>query len=168
MYRKSGSRTLADAFHSGPEGGARLLTMGTYEGRASERKDVMGKQTILVVEDEVMIRMLMSDVLRDEGYLVIEAANGDEGKDLLLSGHGIDLIVTDVRMPGQTDGVQLAALAKSLEPSRPVVVVSGHLPPAAANSADEFIPKPYLPSTFLQVIVKLIGPPCQPPHDRTG
>jgi len=143
--------------------------MGTHEGRVSERKDVMGKQTILVVEDEVMIRMLMSDVLRDEGYLVIEAANGDEGKDLLMSGHDIDLIVTDVRMPGQIDGVELAAIAKRLEPERPVVVVSGHLPPAAANSADEFIAKPYLPSTFLQVILKLIGPPChQPPHDRTG
>jgi len=143
--------------------------MGTQQVRASERKGEMGKQTILVVEDEVMIRMLMSDVLRDEGYLVIEAANGDEGKDLLLSGHAIDLIVTDVRMPGQIDGVELAALAKRLLPSRPVVVVSGHLPPTAANSADEFIPKPYLPSTFLQVIIKLIGKPChQPPHNRTG
>ena len=129
----------------------------------------MGKQTILVVEDEVMIRSLMADVLRDEGYLVIEAANGDEGKDLLLSGQNVDLVVTDVRMPGDTDGVELTALSKRMNPNRPVLVVSGHLSPAAANSADEFIPKPYLPSTFLKVIVKLIGPPWQhPTQNCTG
>ncbi len=129
----------------------------------------MSKQTILIVEDEVMIRMLMADVLRDEGYFVIEAANGDEGKDLLLSGQTVDLIVTDVRMPGQIDGVALTQLAKRMAPARPVVVVSGHLPPAAANSADEFLAKPYVPSAFLQVVAKLIGPPCQsPPRNLTG
>lgn len=129
----------------------------------------MGKQTILVVEDEVMIRMLMADVLRDEGYQVIEAANGDEGKDLLLSGQDVDLVVTDVRMPGTIDGIELTAFAKQMLPNRPVVVVSGHLPPAAANSADEFIAKPYLPSTFLKIIVKLIGPACpHPTQTRTG
>ena len=143
--------------------------MGTANGRSGAQNGMIGNQTILVVEDEVMIRMLMADVLRDEGYVVIEAASGDEGRDLLLSMHDIDLIVTDVRMPGQIDGVALTALAKQMSPHRPVVVVSGHLPPAAADSADEFIAKPYLPSTFLQVIAKLIGPPWQnPPRNCLG
>ena len=79
----------------------------------------------------------------------------------MAAGQDFDLIVTDVRMPGKTDGVELTVLSKSMSPNRPVVVVSGHLPPAAANSADEFMAKPYLPSTFLKVIVKLIGPPSQ-------
>jgi CheY-like chemotaxis protein len=116
-----------------------------------------------VVEDEVVIRMLMADVLRDEGYQVIEAANGDEGKDILLSGQDVDLIITDVRMPGKIDGIELTTISKQMYPKRPVIVVSGHLPPTAANSADEFLQKPYVPSSFLKVVVKLIGPPCQNP-----
>lgn len=123
----------------------------------SERRAMTGPQTILLVEDEALTRLLMTDVLRDEGYHVIEASCGDEGRDLLLSGEAIDLVVTDVNMPGETDGIALTALAKQMAPERPVVVVSSHLPAAAAGRADEFIPKPYQPSTFLEVIVNLIG-----------
>lgn len=130
---------------------------------------MMGGQVILVVEDEVMIRMLMADVLRDEGYQVIEAANGDEGMDVLMSGQHVHLIITDVRMPGKIDGIELTARAKELVPQRPVIVVSGHLPPTAAHNADEFLQKPYVPSTYLKVVDKLIGPPCQkPPRNCTG
>jgi len=125
------------------------------------RKMVM--KTILVVEDEAMIRMLIAEVLRDEGYRVIEAANGDEGKDVLLTGESVDLIVTDVRMPGAIDGMELTELAKRMVPDRPVVVVSGHLPSAAANKADEFIAKPYLASTFLNVVSRLLGAPTPQP-----
>lgn len=118
-----------------------------------------GPRTILLVEDEVLTRLLMTDVLRDEGYHVIEASCGDEGRDLLLAGEAVDLIVTDVNLPGDTDGIALAALAKDMAPARPVVVVSSHLPADAAARADEFIPKPYLPAAFLEVVMSLIGPP---------
>lgn len=117
-----------------------------------------GTRTILLVEDEVLTRLLMTDVLRDEGYTVIEASCGDEGRALLLSGETVDLVVTDVDMPGDTDGIALAALAKDLAPARPVVIVSSHLPASAAERADEFIPKPYQPATILDVVANLIGP----------
>lgn len=123
----------------------------------------MGTQVILVVEDEVIIRMLMADMLRDEGYEVIEAASGDEGMAVLSSDHRLDLIITDVRMPGQVDGMQLALSAKDQEPGRPVIVSSGHLPPEAAHRADEFLKKPYTASALLSMVSKLIGPPCQTP-----
>ncbi|WP_068083618.1 response regulator [Novosphingobium rosa] len=116
---------------------------------------------ILVVEDEVMIRMLVADTLRDEGYEVVEAANGDEATAVLLSGHQIDLVLTDVRMPGQVDGIQLAMHAKELDPSRPVIVTSGHLPPEAARRMDDFLRKPFSLSTMLGMVTKLIGPSCQ-------
>ncbi len=129
----------------------------------------MGGQVILVVEDEVMIRMLMADVLRDEGYQVIEAASGDEGWAILASGQDVHLLITDVRMPGKIDGIELAARSKGLHPQRPVIVVSGHLPPTASHQADEFLQKPYVPTTYLKVVDKLIGPPCQkPPRNCTG
>jgi CheY-like chemotaxis protein len=114
--------------------------------------------TILLVEDEVLTRLLMTDVLRDEGYRVLEATCGDEGRGLLLSGERVDLVVTDVNMPGATDGIALTALAKEMAPERPVVVVSSHLPAEAAQQADEFVRKPYLPDTFLKVVLNLIGP----------
>lgn len=129
----------------------------------------MDCQVILVVEDEVLIRMLMADVLRDEGYRVIEAATGDEAMAILNSGQTVDLVVTDVRMPGEIDGVELAARSKAIAPLRPVVIVSGHLPPAAAVSADAFLPKPYVPSVFMKVVVDQVGAPCQGrPRDLAG
>jgi CheY-like chemotaxis protein len=121
----------------------------------------MGRQVILVVEDEVMIRMVTADTLRDAGYHVIEAVSGDEGREILLSGQPVDCIVTDVRMPGTLDGLGLTALSKQLVPGRPVLVVSAERPPSA--HAHDFFEKPYLPSMLVKEIEKRIGPPCQTP-----
>jgi CheY-like chemotaxis protein len=89
----------------------------------------VGNQTILVVEDELLIRFVLTDVLREAGYQVVEACDGEEGLAVLLSGQTIDLIVTDIRMPGTIDGMELARRSKALDPSRCVIVCSGHLPP---------------------------------------
>ncbi|MFM9934563.1 MAG: response regulator [Novosphingobium sp.] len=126
----------------------------------------MSGQVILVVEDDVMIRMLMVDILSDEGYAVVEAASGDEGLDILSSGRHLDLVITDVRMPGKIDGVTLTGEAKRAYPTLPVIVVSGHLHPEAASRADAFLCKPYAPSTFLEIVTRLIGQPGakRPPH----
>jgi len=129
----------------------------------------MDSQVILVVEDEVLIRMLMAEVLRDKGYQVIEAVCGDEGMAILLSGQRVDLVITDVRMPGQIDGVALATHSKKADPLRPVVVMSTHLPATDAVIADEFIAKPYVPSMLLRAIDKLIGQPWQtPPRNQSA
>ena len=74
----------------------------------------MGVQTILVVEDEFLIRFMLPDSLREIGYQVLEAVDGDEGFDILLSGQAVELIVTDVRMPGTIDGMELTRRSKSL------------------------------------------------------
>jgi CheY-like chemotaxis protein len=129
----------------------------------------MGSQIILVVEDEVLIRMLMAEILRDKGYQVVEAACGDEGIAILLSGQVVDLIITDVRMPGQIDGVALATYSKTANPVRPVVITSTHLPATDAAIADEFISKPYVPSMLLRAIDKLIGQPWHtPPRNQSA
>ncbi|MDO9443519.1 MAG: response regulator [Beijerinckiaceae bacterium] len=82
----------------------------------------MGAQTILVVEDEFLIRFMLADSLREIGYQVLEAADGDEGFEIIMSGQVIDLIVTDVRMPGAIGGMELTRRSKSLAPARPVIV----------------------------------------------
>jgi CheY-like chemotaxis protein len=62
---------------------------------------------ILVVEDEMLVQIMVSDPLRDAGFNVIEAFNADEAIRILHSGVKIDLMLSDVRMPGSMDGLGL-------------------------------------------------------------
>lgn len=103
-----------------------------------------GAPCVLVVEDEFLIRMVVSDHLRDSGFIVVEAFNGDEAIDILKSGAPIDLIFTDVRMPGEIDGLGLLAYAILHRPQLPVVVTSGHLEASLAydGGATRFLAKP--------------------------
>ena len=99
---------------------------------------------ILVVEDELLIRLMLSDGLRDQGYHVIEACNADEAL-LILETAIPDLIISDVRMPGSVDGMGLLALVRATFPKLPVIITSGHLQStfAMADGATQFIRKPY-------------------------
>jgi|HubBroStandDraft_2_1064218.scaffolds.fasta_scaffold388985_2 CheY-like chemotaxis protein len=99
---------------------------------------------VLIVEDEVLIRMLLSDVLRQAGYQVVEAANADEALAVLTSSPDPDILVTDVRMPGKVDGFALAAFVRRTKPDLKVIITSGHAgPDGAIGLADTFLTKPY-------------------------
>lgn len=121
----------------------------------------MGAKTILLVEDEFIIRFALADSLRDFGYRVLEAGDGLEAFDILNSGQCIDLMVTDVHMPGGVDGIELAKRSKMLVPGRPVIVCSAHLTISECYPADEFHPKPYVLAALAALIEKLIGDPWQ-------
>lgn len=121
----------------------------------------MIEPTILVVEDEFIIRFAVSDALRDAGFRILEAGSGDEGLTILLSGQVIDLLVTDVRMPGEIDGMELTRRSKLLNDARPVIVCSGHLQAEESNPADGFLAKPYSFDALIEIINRLIGNPCQ-------
>ena len=121
----------------------------------------MGAQTILVIEDEFLIRFMLADSLREIGYQVLEAADGDEGFEILLSGQVIDLIITDVRMPGAIDGMELTRRSKSMAPARPVIVCSADLFKSQSHPADEFLPKPNTIEALAGLIARLIGDPWQ-------
>ena len=121
----------------------------------------MGAQTILVVEDEFLIRFMLADSLREIGFQALEAADGEEGFEILMSGQVIDLIVTDVRMPGAIDGMELTRRSKSMAPARPVIVCSADLLKSESYPADEFLAKPYTIETLAGLIARLIGDPWQ-------
>lgn len=121
----------------------------------------MDVQTILVVEDEFLIRFMLADSLREIGYRVLEAADGEEGLDFLTTGQTVDLMVTDVRMPGSIDGMELTRRSKSLAPHRPVIVCSAHLFEPESDPADAFLPKPYTVAALADAIARLIGDPWQ-------
>ena len=99
--------------------------------------------TVLVVEDDILVRMLMTDSLREADYKVIEASNGDQAIAILRSGTKVHVVLSDVRMPGSLDGVDLAKLVKAELPQVKFVLVSGHLRPLEAVEHDGFFAKPY-------------------------
>lgn len=103
--------------------------------------------TVLLVEDEPIIRMGIADYIRSQGYAVVEAGTGDRAIQIIQSGELIDLIVTDVQMPGKHDGIALALWARKSFPRIKLIIVSG------ATSGSELLdplghegrimPKPY-------------------------
>lgn len=104
--------------------------------------------TILIVEDEALIRVVMSDTLQDRGFKVLEAANANEAIEIIEHAQvEIDLVFTDVRMPGAMDGFGLVRWMQTSRPHVPVIVASGDVGKAnGANLLDigaMFIPKPY-------------------------
>jgi DNA-binding NtrC family response regulator len=116
--------------------------------------------TVLVVEDEVLIRLDLADRLRAEGYTVVEASNGDEALVVMNTVSTVALIISDVRMPGKTDGVGLAALVKQRSPQTKVVLISGHLPASSmAAIADVALTKPVNPPLLIQHVKALLGKP---------
>lgn len=83
-------------------------------------------ETILVIDDEPTVRMLVVEVLSDLGYAVIEANDGTEGLALLRSAARIDLLVTDVGLPGVMNGRQVADAGRELRPGLKVLFITGY------------------------------------------
>jgi len=106
-------------------------------------------KTILVVEDEILIRLLVCDYLRTAGFTVAEAGNADEAMALLNSpDNDVALIFSDVRMPGSMDGVELMSHVTANQPCIKLVLTSAHLTrsdlPADIAPSVQLIPKPYM------------------------
>ena len=103
--------------------------------------------TVLVVEDETMVRMPIAEYLRDCGYNVLEAANASEAIAAMDAEESISLVFSDIRMPGSMDGLALAEWFQSHYPSVPVLLTSGYnggrTLPAASVAGNRFIEKPY-------------------------
>jgi CheY-like chemotaxis protein len=88
-------------------------------------------ETVLLVEDEESIRALMHEILADAGYRVLEAPNGPAGVQLLQGAERIDLLITDVGLPGGLNGRQVADAGRLARPDLKVLFVTGY----AANAA---------------------------------
>jgi CheY-like chemotaxis protein len=80
---------------------------------------------VLLVEDEGLIRLTLAETLEDAGYTVVEAVNGDEARSLINSVTCIDILLTDIQMPGAADGIDVAREFHQRHPDRPVVFMTG-------------------------------------------
>ena len=103
--------------------------------------------SVLVVEDEAIIRMALADHLESAGFEVKETGSADRAIDLLKEGVVVDVIVTDVQMPGWNDGIALALWVKEHHPHIKLIIISGAMDSAPQlqklGSEGIIIPKPY-------------------------
>ncbi|MDH3335762.1 MAG: PAS domain-containing protein, partial [Rhodospirillaceae bacterium] len=123
-------------------GGEKLL-----QGESTAAADLTGAGTILLVEDEDAVRMFATRALKNKGYDVLEAANGEAALDVINSNETrIDLIVTDVVMPGM-DGHTLVQFVRQEMPDVKVIFISGYtdnvIPGGFGKGDYSFLPKPF-------------------------
>ncbi len=103
------------------------------------------RPTILIVEDEILVRMAIALQLRDAGYAVLEAADADEALRLVEASDAIDLVFSDVNMPGEMDGEALGRWLRHNRPHIKLLLTSGAGWSGAAPHPDRIatIEKPY-------------------------
>jgi two-component system, response regulator PdtaR len=106
-----------------------------------------GSRVVLVVENNALIRLSVADHLRDVGYSVLEASNGDEALAVLASPLPVEVVFTDVQMPGSIDGNELAHWTRENHPETRVILTSAQPKAFSREPLDDvpFIPKPYQP-----------------------
>jgi DNA-binding NtrC family response regulator len=119
------------------------------------------RTTILIVEDEVLVRMGIAEFLRERGYRVVEAGDAAEARSVLAADSTIGVVFTDVVMPGSMDGFALAAWVREHHPGVRVLLTSGvtgagrlaaKLQPGALH-----IDKPYLYPAVADSIAQLLA-----------
>jgi DNA-binding NtrC family response regulator len=119
--------------------------MGSY-AHPSELGKPIRRRVVLVVEDEVLVRVMIADYLRDVDFAVIEAANAADALGVLASGEPVDIVFSDMAMPGPIDGATLARWIHEHHPGIPVLLTSGNddlVQSTGFISKDAFFPKPY-------------------------
>lgn len=99
--------------------------------------------TILFVEDEPLIRVDLAEYLRECGYRVHEASNAEEAVQLLEAKYAIDLVFSDINLPGEMNGIELAAWIKAQRPSVKIILTTGGVSPAPPNQLGPILRKPY-------------------------
>ncbi|MEX3016379.1 hybrid sensor histidine kinase/response regulator [Gymnodinialimonas hymeniacidonis] len=105
----------------------RGTALGTREAAVQTAPVAQGNgETILVVEDEFMLLSMMTDLLEKLDYDVVTASSGQEALEKIEAGEHIDLLLTDVVMPGKLGGFELARLSREIQPDLPVVYMSGY------------------------------------------
>jgi CheY-like chemotaxis protein len=109
---------------------------------------------VQIVEDELLISMWVEDALRDVGYTVLNVETADQALVNFESRDDIDILFTDVNMPGSMDGLELAATVRERWPHVKIIVASGRQTISAEAMPPEsiFLPKPYLPSDIVGAV----------------
>lgn len=116
------------------------------------------RQVVLVVEDEILIRMNATAMVEDAGFEAIAASDADEAIRILESRSDIRAVFTDVHMPGSMDGIRLASVVRNRWPPVALLVTSGqtNVPDGDLPTGGRFLKKPYAPVQIETALRQLI------------
>ena len=142
IYSEPGQGTTVKAYLP------RSLAQETVTSLPTARVTMTGRETVLLVDDDDIVRATVGSMLEDLGYTVIEAAGGEPALEILQRGDKIDLLFTDVVMPGPLSGRKLADAAKRFDPALRVLFTSGYTENAIVHHGQldpgvELLSKPY-------------------------
>jgi two-component sensor histidine kinase len=114
---------------------------------------------VLVVEDEMVLRMRAVDIVEDAGFVPIEAVSADQAIGILESRDDISLLFTDIQMPGSMDGLKLAHAAHARWPHIKIILVSGQIAVTDADKPDDsrFFPKPLEVQQMIGELQDMVG-----------
>ena len=138
---------------------------GDVEGNNEARELAIANsgtgETVLVIDDEPLVRMLIVEVLEEAGYAILEADDGASGLKFLHSEARIDLLITDVGLPGGMNGRQVADAARLSRPDLKVLFVTGYAENAAVGNGHleagmEVITKPFVMTDLANKVHEMI------------
>ena len=112
---------------------------------------------VLIVEDDLLIRLNAAEIIEAAGFDVVEASNADEAIAILEVRPEIAVLFTDIQMPGSMDGLKLAAAVKGRWPPIKIVATSGlvNVQPDDLPEGGRFLPKPYNPNQLTATLREL-------------
>jgi two-component system, response regulator PdtaR len=137
------------------------------------------RPVLLVVEDDMLVRLTLVDALGDDGFQVLEAEDANQALEMVCARSEIEAMLTDINLPGGSDGFALARAVRVVRPKMPVVYASGRYTAMEAGKAVDgarFLPKPFTPSLAAAMLWDLIAPQSkarreverQQPEHRSG
>src|SRR5665213_458178 len=117
------------------------------------------RPVVLIVEDELLLRMDAVEMIAAAGFVVVEAGNADEAIEILESRRDITVVFTDIQMPGSMDGLKLARAVRGRWPPIKIVATSGHVHVSETDLPEggRFLPKPYSPVEVTGMLRELTG-----------
>jgi len=133
-----------------------------FSPQAVERPQMEGRCTVLVVDDEPTLRMLVIDALTEIGCVALEAGDGPSALKILENNPTIDLLITDVGLPGGLNGRQVADAARARRPSLKVLFITGYAENAAFNHGHiahgmEVLTKPFAMDDLATRVSRILG-----------
>jgi CheY-like chemotaxis protein len=112
---------------------------------------------VLVVEDEILLRIVLAGGLREAGFVVIEAERAEEALSYFQAGGQVDLVISDIQMPGSPDGLELANVLRRNFPALPIILTSGNVKSQPVSDAILFVPKPYRVAQVVEIVFSTLG-----------
>jgi CheY-like chemotaxis protein len=130
-----------------------------WQGAVRMGLSASNRSVVLIVEDELLLRMDAVDIIVAAGFEVVEARDADQAIEILEARRDITVVFTDIQMPGSMDGLKLARAVRGRWPPIKIIATSGrvHLSQTDLPEGGRFLPKPYSPGQVTGVLRELTG-----------